>query len=98
MRHAMSWQAMSSAPRDGRRFVAGLWIGQGPTARFEMHIIRSDGQRGRVHPDDDHGWDWADYTHWLALPVPSDDPPHAAQESDHPHTPPDRIHRAYGVA
>lgn len=67
----MGWQAMTSAPRDGQRFVAGLWIGQGASARFEMHIIRA-GLRGEgVHPEDDRGWTWMDYTHWMPLPIPS---------------------------
>lgn len=61
------WQPMSRAPRDGRRFVAGLWVGG--TGHFAMHIIRADGQGGGVHPDDDRGWGWADYTHCLPLPA-----------------------------
>ena len=70
----MNWRPMMSAPRDGQRFVAGLWVGQNVgragSMRFEMHIIRADDRGRHVHPDDDHGWSWDDYTHWMALPDP----------------------------
>ena len=67
----MSWQGMKSAPRDGQRFVAGLWIGLGSAAKFEMHIIRADIRGMGVHPEDDRGWSWNDYTQWMPLPVPA---------------------------
>ena len=67
----MSWQPMASAPRDGQRFVAGLWIGAGATAQFEMHIIRATQRGDGIHPDDDRGWSWSDYSHWMPLPIPS---------------------------
>ena len=60
---------METAPRDGRPFVAGLWVGEATTARFVMHIIRADPHGHGVHPEDDQGWAWSDYTHWSPLPA-----------------------------
>lgn len=93
----MSWQPMTTAPRDGQRFVAGLWIGHDHTARFEMHIVRADPRGEGLHPDADRGWAWTDYTHWMRLPIPlaaSSGPAEAARPQD---AAAPAIHRAYGV-
>lgn len=94
----MVWKPMVSAPLDGRRFVAGLWVGQGSAARFEMHIIRADMQPYRVHPDDDHGWAWSDYTHCLELPLPSAAGTAEAGIADAADGMPTPMQRAYGVS
>ena len=92
----MSWQAMASAPRDGQRFVAGLWVGLGASLRFEMHIIRAAQSGDGVHPDDDCGWAWSDYSHWMPLPVPSAPGLRAAEATRHTVAVPP-MHKAYGL-
>lgn len=89
---------MASAPRDGQRFVAGLWVtpSDDPGTRyFEVHIVRADERGTRIHPDFDRGWDWHDYTHWLPLPLPSAADEVASSEPPRPTSP---MERAYGVA
>ncbi|WP_375465200.1 hypothetical protein [uncultured Methylobacterium sp.] len=93
----MSWQPMTSAPRDGQRFVAGLWVGQGAAARFEMHIIRADLRGEGVHPGDDRGWAWADYTHWMALPIPLSPTTKAVQDTRRSKATVPPMHKAYGL-
>jgi hypothetical protein len=91
------WQGMKTAPRDGQRFVAGLWIGQGAAAKFEMHIIRADIRGEGVHPEDDRGWSWNDYTHWISLTVPSRPGSSERTTPGGKSATPPPMHRAYGV-
>lgn len=93
----MAWKPMSRAPLDGRRFVAGLWIGQGSAAQFEMHIIRAGMHHHSVHPDDDRGWAWREYTHCLELPLPSEAGPAVAGAADASRGTPTPMQWAYGV-
>lgn len=89
---------MTSAPRDGQRFVAGLWIacGDNPSVRyFEMHIVRADERGAGIHPDFDHGWNWHDYTHWLPLALPSATSQETSRGSPRSASP---MEKAYGVA
>ncbi|MCJ2039242.1 hypothetical protein MKK55_09850 [Methylobacterium sp. J-059] len=93
----VSWQSMKSAPRDGQRFVAGLWIEKGAAAQFEMHIIRADMRGKGVHPEDDRGWSWNDYTHWMPLPIPARSGTSDRLALGGKSVTPPMMHRAYGV-
>lgn len=69
----MNWQPISSAPRDGQRFLATLRVHHAKDGSFshhDMHVIAVDDETGEIDPDFDQGWGIEDYEFWMPLPAP----------------------------
>jgi len=70
------WRPMVEAPKDGTPFLAGLWVtvasSDGDRKEWQQFFIWADDMtEDGVHPDCDHGWNWEDYSHFLALEIPA---------------------------
>ncbi|PIK70529.1 hypothetical protein CS379_24165 [Methylobacterium frigidaeris] len=70
---------MSTAPQDGRTFLAGLWVNKssarGTCGYWDAHVIRADDEhKDTVHPDFENGWEWDDYSHWCPIEPPAEGP------------------------
>jgi hypothetical protein len=73
------WQPMATAPTD-RPILAAIEVRPKVGVTYwEQHVIWSDEECIRVHPDCDMGWEWDAYTHWMPLPPPPLSLPPSAQ-------------------
>ena len=64
------WQPISTAPRDGTPFFAGLWVehsrnGVKVSTTWESFYVWCDDETGEFHRDCDPGWGIEDFSHWV---------------------------------
>ena len=75
----MTWNNdMSAAPRD-ESILAAVKVAHNKTGAswWEMHTIQIDSETGEIHHDTDAGWAAGDYSHWMPLPTPPQEPDNA---------------------